>query len=64
MLSVLDAGDGTVRWFYQPSPSKSGWSVSCQSGVTFGELEGVGTFGVYAIIDRPSSTESNVGAER
>jgi hypothetical protein len=51
-LEVLSANDGSRRWGYEPTPLDGGWTVSCKSGVSFGE-KADGKYAVYAIIDVP-----------
>lgn len=55
-LTVLHAHDGTERWSYMPTNfNENQWSISCQSGVYFGQHPTTGEeFAVYAIIDTPT----------
>jgi hypothetical protein len=55
-LRVLSAHDGTTRWSYTPERLASGWSVTCNSGVYFGEMENGQQYVVYAVIDVPPDT--------
>ena len=57
-LFVLSAVDGKTLWSYSP-PVKSMhdggdvWTTTCGSAVVFGDVESVGKFLVYAIVDYP-----------
>ena len=66
-LHVLSAFDGTERWSYNPTSLSSNTVVECQGGVAFGELDGIGVYAVFAIIDRRTDNANgniNVGAQR
>ena len=65
-LDVLKPSDGTVRWSYQPVPVGPRFNpVHCTSGVYFGNMNGIGDFVVYTIIDEPSpSSEAFEDATR
>jgi hypothetical protein len=55
-LRVLSASDGTTRWSHTPEPLASGWSVTCNSGVYFGEMNDGQQYVVYAVVDVPPDT--------
>ena len=57
-LFVLSAVDGKTLWTYSP-PEKSlhngdeVWTTTCGSSVVFGNVDSVGKFLVYAVVDYP-----------
>lgn len=52
-LHTLSAHDGKPLWSYTPQPLSTGWSVTCSSGVYFGEMRNGDQYAVYAVIDVP-----------
>lgn len=51
-LTVLNAKDGSERWSFTPSRSTNNTTVSCASGVYFGEHPVTGEeFAAYSIVD-------------
>jgi hypothetical protein len=55
-LRVLSAHDGRTRWTHTPELLASGWSVTCNSGVYFGEMKNGQQYVVYAVVDVPPDT--------
>ena len=52
-LEVLDPTDGSSMYNYKPNPVAGG-SVSCKSGVAYGD-----GYIVYAVIDKPGDSTSD-----
>jgi hypothetical protein len=74
-LAVLSATNGTTLSTIYPtvrttSPTDTGtpgglWKTTCQSGVAFGEVDAIGKFALYAIVDEPpEETDTGFGPER
>jgi hypothetical protein len=74
-LAVVSATNGTTLSTFRPtvrlSSTESGssghWKISCQSGVVFGEVDVIGKFALYAIVDEPpeeSEINTGVGPQR
>ena len=72
-LAVISATNGTTLSTLYPtvrtSPTETGtsgrWKITCQSGVTFGEVDQVGKFALYAIVDEPpEGTDLGFGPHR
>jgi hypothetical protein len=64
-IFAISALNGTTMWEYTP-PNKAvllgtqePWETSCKSGVAFGEIDTVGKFLVYAVIDIPPANSIN-----
>jgi hypothetical protein len=55
-VRVLSAHDGSSRWSHTPEPLASGWSITCNSGVYFGEMQNGQKYVVYAVVDVPPDT--------
>ena len=51
-LDVIQASDGSPVSDFTPQPTESGWTVTCSSGVYFGNLFG-NEYAAYAVIDTP-----------
>jgi hypothetical protein len=63
-LLIRSAVDGRSLWSFDPPPPtiiqvegerslQQEWTTRCESSVTFGELEGIGQFAVYAVLYDP-----------
>jgi hypothetical protein len=72
-LAVVSATDGTTLSTLYPtvrtSPTETGtsgrWKTTCQSGVSFGEVDVIGKFALYAIVDvPPEETDLGFGPQR
>jgi hypothetical protein len=64
-IFAISALNGTTMWEYTP-PNKAvllgteePWETYCKSGVAFGEIDTVGKFLVYAVIDIPPANSIN-----
>ena len=53
-LEVLDPTDGSSVYNYKPNPVANGGTVSCQSGVAYGD-----GYVIYAVIDKPGDASSD-----
>jgi hypothetical protein len=72
-LAVVSATNGTTLATIYPtvrtSPTGTGtigrWKSTCRSGVTFGEVDVIGKFAIYAIVDEPpEETDIAFGPQR
>jgi len=57
-LQVLSAFDGGNYSRFKPSPIAEGWSVTCNSGVYFGQKRNGERYAIWAVIDVPPDLDA------